>query len=132
MPAGGVKLVGVPNPRLPYEEEGREKTIAGEAKSGRSQTTRFVNGVGDRWSALGFDCYRADAIRQQRSSTAHVHHRSIATSAASSTTVPRRENRIGSPTRTVSRIFGDAVLKPVVLAGRSPRISSCVITISCA
>jgi len=30
--AGSFRLVGVPNPRLPYERKGREKTIDGEAK----------------------------------------------------------------------------------------------------
>src|SRR5204863_7434508 len=51
-----------------------------------------------------------------RESADSLHHRSIATSTASSTTVPRSENRIGSPTRTASRIFGDDAGKPVVLA----------------
>src|SRR5256714_216547 len=60
-----------------------------------------------------------------------AHHRSSATSAASSATVPRSENRIGSPTRMDSRNAGPAARKLVGLAGSSPRISSCVMTSSC-
>ena len=59
------------------------------------------------------------------------HHFSTATIVASSTTVPQTEKRTGSPTVIDSPSVGAAVRKPVVRAGRRPRISSCVITTSC-
>ena len=49
-------------------------------------------------------------LHLRRRSVTPAHHRSIATTAASSATVPRSENRIGSPTRIESRSVGDADL----------------------
>ena len=76
------------------------------------------------------------AVERQPPGRVIAHHRSIATSAASSASVPRSENRMASPTRIEpprmdSRSAGDAAPKLVVLAGSSPRISSCVMTSSC-